>query len=70
MFYGSELRGRLCSDRSLLQKESNRSQWYTVYQLRAGADNNKDQSYFLCQLSQEQLSKSLFPIGELTKPGT
>jgi tRNA-specific 2-thiouridylase len=30
--------------------------------------NNKDQSYFLCQLSQEQLSKSLFPIGELTKP--
>jgi tRNA-specific 2-thiouridylase len=40
----------------------------TVYQLRAGADNNKDQSYFLCQLSQEQLSKSLFPIGELTKP--
>jgi len=40
----------------------------TVYQLLAGADTNKDQSYFLCQLSQEQLSKSLFPIGELTKP--
>jgi len=40
----------------------------TMYQLLAGADNNKDQSYFLCQLSQEQLSKSLFPIGELTKP--
>jgi tRNA-specific 2-thiouridylase len=39
-----------------------------VYQLLAGADNNKDQSYFLCQLSQEQLSKALFPIGELTKP--
>jgi tRNA-specific 2-thiouridylase len=38
------------------------------YQLLAGVDNNKDQSYFLCQLSQEQLSKSLFPIGELTKP--
>src|SRR3954465_6276007 len=32
-----------------------------VYQLLAGADNNKDQSYFLCQLSQEQLSKALFP---------
>ena len=31
-------------------------------------DGNKDQSYFLCQLSQEQLAKSLFPIGELTKP--
>jgi len=39
-----------------------------VYRLLAGADNNKDQSYFLCQLSQEQLAKSLFPIGELTKP--
>jgi tRNA-specific 2-thiouridylase len=38
------------------------------YQLLAGVDTNKDQSYFLCQLSQEQLSKSLFPIGELTKP--
>ena len=39
-----------------------------IYQLLAGVDNNKDQSYFLCQLSQEQLAKSLFPIGELTKP--
>ena len=33
-----------------------------------GADPNKDQSYFLCQLSQEQLSHALFPIGELAKP--
>lgn len=40
----------------------------TVYQLVAGNDVNKDQSYFLCQLSQEQLSKALFPIGALTKP--
>ncbi|MDO7136188.1 tRNA 2-thiouridine(34) synthase MnmA [Algibacter lectus] len=40
----------------------------SVYQLLAGVDGNKDQSYFLCQLSQEQLAKSLFPIGELTKP--
>ncbi|WP_417368400.1 tRNA 2-thiouridine(34) synthase MnmA [Flavobacterium beibuense] len=39
-----------------------------VYQLLAGVDGNKDQSYFLCQLSQEQLGKALFPIGELTKP--
>lgn len=39
-----------------------------VYQLLAGKDPNKDQSYFLCQLSQGQLAKSLFPIGELTKP--
>jgi tRNA-specific 2-thiouridylase len=40
----------------------------TVYKLLAGKDNNKDQSYFLCQLSQEQLAKALFPVGELTKP--
>jgi tRNA-specific 2-thiouridylase len=39
-----------------------------VFQLLKGVDDNKDQSYFLCQLSQDQLSKSLFPIGELTKP--
>jgi tRNA-uridine 2-sulfurtransferase len=40
----------------------------TTFQLLAGKDDNKDQSYFLCQLSQGQLAKSLFPIGELTKP--
>jgi len=39
-----------------------------TYQLLAGADANKDQSYFLCQLSQQQLAKALFPIGELQKP--
>jgi len=38
------------------------------YQLLAGKDPNKDQSYFLCQLTQEQLSKALFPIGHLLKP--
>lgn len=38
------------------------------YRLLAGTDNNKDQSYFLCQLNQEQLSKTLFPIGDLEKP--
>jgi len=40
----------------------------TVYQLLAGEDGNKDQSYFLCQLSQSQLSRALFPIGHLEKP--
>ncbi|HLV63537.1 tRNA 2-thiouridine(34) synthase MnmA [Galbibacter sp.] len=39
-----------------------------IHRLLAGKDPNKDQSYFLCQLSQEQLSKTLFPIGELIKP--
>ncbi len=38
------------------------------YQLLAGSDPNKDQSYFLCQLSQEQLRYALFPIGEMLKP--
>jgi tRNA-specific 2-thiouridylase len=37
------------------------------FSLLAGADPNKDQSYFLCQLSQEQLAKALFPIGHLQK---
>ena len=40
----------------------------THYQLLAGSDPNKDQSYFLCQLTQEQLSYAMFPIGELLKP--
>lgn len=39
-----------------------------IYRLLCGKDDNKDQSYFLCQLSQEQLGYSLFPIGNLTKP--
>ena len=39
----------------------------TVYQLLTGLDKNKDQSYFLCQLNQKQLSKALFPIGDLEK---
>jgi tRNA-specific 2-thiouridylase len=39
-----------------------------TFRLLAGVDTNKDQSYFLCQLSQEQLSKAIFPIGHLLKP--
>jgi len=39
-----------------------------VYRLLAGLDPNKDQSYFLCQLKQDQLAKALFPVGELQKP--
>ncbi|MHA7057799.1 tRNA 2-thiouridine(34) synthase MnmA [Aquimarina sp. M1] len=38
------------------------------HRLLAGKDLNKDQSYFLCQLSQDQLAKTLFPVGELLKP--
>ncbi len=54
--------GHYCR-KGIIQKEGKE-----IYQLLTGVDTNKDQSYFLCQLSQEQLSKSLFPIGELTKP--
>ncbi|MFV0379190.1 MAG: tRNA 2-thiouridine(34) synthase MnmA [Mangrovibacterium sp.] len=50
------------------QKSAIEKNGQTIYELRAGADNNKDQSYFLCQLNQDQLSKALFPIGHLEKP--
>ncbi len=49
------------------RKSESRIMESTVYHLLAGRDSNKDQSYFLCQLSQEQLSRPLFPIGELQK---
>lgn len=49
------------------QKDSITHYEETVYRLIAGADPNKDQSYFLCNVSQEQLSKALFPIGHLQK---
>jgi len=39
-----------------------------IHRLLAGKDSNKDQSYFLCQLTQDQLSKALFPIGDIEKP--
>lgn len=39
-----------------------------VYRILAGSDPNKDQSYFLCQLTQEQLAMAMFPIGDIVKP--
>ena len=39
-----------------------------VHRILAGTDPNKDQSYFLCQLTQEQLSQAMFPIGDIIKP--
>ena len=39
-----------------------------VHRILAGSDPNKDQSYFLCQLTQEQLSQAMFPIGDIIKP--
>ena len=55
--------GHYCRKGTMINKDGSET-----FQLLSGIDNNKDQSYFLCQLSQEQLSKTLFPIGELTKP--
>ena len=54
--------GHYCR-REVVNVEGNR-----YYRLLAGTDPNKDQSYFLCQLNQQQLSKSLFPVGHLLKP--
>ena len=50
-----------------VRKESTSVEGKPVHRLLSGLDNNKDQSYFLCQLSQYQLSKALFPIGHLQK---
>ncbi len=49
------------------RKEETSEDGRKIYRLLAGADRNKDQSYFLCQLSQKQLEKALFPLGSLTK---
>ncbi|MDO5655174.1 MAG: tRNA 2-thiouridine(34) synthase MnmA [Flavobacteriaceae bacterium] len=49
------------------RKESFEKDGKTLHRLLAGVDKNKDQSYFLCQLNQEQLSRALFPIGHLQK---
>jgi tRNA-specific 2-thiouridylase len=50
------------------RKEESSSKGKTIYRLLAGIDHNKDQSYFLCQVNQEQLATAMFPIGGMTKP--
>ncbi|MCU0327563.1 MAG: tRNA 2-thiouridine(34) synthase MnmA [Chitinophagales bacterium] len=50
-----------------VRKEITKVNGQEIYHLLVGIDQNKDQSYFLCQLDQAQLSKALFPIGQLTK---
>ena len=49
------------------RKETINVNGQTIHRLLAGKDKNKDQSYFLCQVRQQQLSKALFPIGDLQK---
>ena len=51
-----------------VRKAETTGQGKQIFRLLSGKDPNKDQSYFLCQLTQQQLSKALFPIGELLKP--
>ena len=53
---------------SSCSEHSDQPEMIEVHRILAGADPNKDQSYFLCQLSQEQLSQALFPIGDILKP--
>jgi len=62
--YGAEIvaTGHYC------RKETFTKNNQEIHRLLAGSDPNKDQSYFLCQLSQQQLSQALFPIGHLLKP--
>jgi len=50
------------------RKDEIKSGGNSIYRLLTGKDDNKDQSYFLCQVSQAQLAGALFPIGDLTKP--
>lgn len=55
--------GHYCRGAEFVDEKGNE-----VYRILAGVDGNKDQSYFLCQLNQEQLSKAIFPIGDIEKP--
>lgn len=55
--------GHYCRKEETVDAEGNK-----VYRILAGTDPNKDQTYFLCQLTQEQLSTAMFPIGDIIKP--
>ena len=55
--------GHYCRKETFVNQEGE-----TIHRILAGADPNKDQSYFLCQLTQEQLSQAMFPIGDIPKP--
>lgn len=59
--------GHYCRKESVGMPDGNGS-IRQVHRILAGSDPNKDQSYFLCQLTQKQLSQAMFPIGEIDKP--
>ena len=55
--------GHYCRKETILDEKGQE-----IHRILAGSDQNKDQSYFLCQLTQEQLSQAMFPIGDIIKP--
>ena len=55
--------GHYCRKETILDEKGQE-----IYRILAGSDPNKDQSYFLCQLTQQQLSQAMFPIGDIIKP--
>ena len=62
---------RVESQKSIKSKDNSKNRLYgldRLYRLLAGRDGNKDQSYFLWTLTQKQLSKTLFPVGDIEKP--
>lgn len=63
-----ELGGDFVATGHYCKKETITTGGKEIYRILAGDDPNKDQSYFLCQLTQQQLSKAIFPIGHLAKP--
>ena len=63
--FGAE---RVATGHYCRRKEWTDNEGVTHYRLLAGSDGNNDQSYFLCQLTQEQLKYAMFPIGDITKP--
>lgn len=64
----SQLGGDYVATGHYCKKETIDAGGRQICRILAGDDPNKDQSYFLCQLTQQQLSRALFPIGHLTKP--
>ena len=60
--------GHYCRKETIEETDPETGETKKVYRILAGNDPNKDQSYFLCQLTQEQLSMAMFPIGDIEKP--
>lgn len=62
-----QLGGEMVATGHFCRKKEIKRNKKTIYRLIAGVDKKKDQSYFLCQISQKQLATALFPLGNITK---